>query len=101
MSWGKRLTDADAFARVLRRVGADLVVHGHLHRFIRQELPGPLGQIPVQGCASSTWLSPSDTARRAQYLLYETSGQELSGTRLRRYDPQQGAFTPADLPAPG
>lgn len=98
---GKRLTDADALGRMLRRVGADLVVHGHLHRFIRQELPGPLGLIPVQGCASSTWLSPSHTARRAQYLLYQVSGTALADMRLRRYDPDQGKFAPADPPVEG
>ena len=98
VTWGKRLTDAGALKQMLRRVGAELVVHGHLHRFIRNSLPGPLGEIPVQGCASSTWLSPSDTERRAQYLLYEVEGRDLVGLRRRRFDPAEGAFLPAPVP---
>lgn len=98
VSWGKRLTDAAAFKQMLRRVGAELVVHGHLHRFIRNNLPGPLGEIPVQGCASSTWLSPKDVDRRAQYLLYEVEGLDLVGLRMRRFDPAEGAFFEAPLP---
>ena len=99
VSWGKRLTDADDLKRLLRRVGAELVVHGHLHRFVRDTLAGPFGDIPVQGCASSTWMSPSDQERRAQYLLYEVEGRTITGLRRRRFDPTEGTYTEAPEPA--
>lgn len=80
IKWHNRLTDAGAFLDLLRRAGADLVVHGHLHRFCQESLQGPDGRIPLLGVGSSTWLSPRDPGRRAQYNLYDI-GEGFSFTR--------------------
>jgi len=94
VKWHARLTDADAFAALLARTGAELVVHGHLHRFIERSLPGPAGtQIPVVGVGSSTWLSPRDPERRAQYNLYRVGEGASFSVARRRYDPAAGAFS--------
>ncbi len=97
-SWDRRLTDADALKAMLRRVGADLVVHGHIHHHTRASIPGPLGDIPVVSCASSTWLGEHDPPRRAQYNLYETDGKTLTRIRVRRLDSSDGAFEEVEEP---
>jgi 3',5'-cyclic AMP phosphodiesterase CpdA len=91
--WHNRLLDAGPFLALLARTGADLVVHGHLHRFARLELAGPGGQtIPLIGVGSGTWLSPADDQRRAQYNLYEIEAGRLRGVRRRRYEPGRRRF---------
>jgi 3',5'-cyclic AMP phosphodiesterase CpdA len=84
--WHNRLTDAAELRELLARAGAELVVHGHLHRPLRQGTPGPAGEIPVVGVGSSTWISPHAEERRAQYNLYEVEGRRLARVRTRRYD---------------
>jgi 3',5'-cyclic AMP phosphodiesterase CpdA len=100
VDWHNRLTDHAALAAMLGRAGAELVVHGHLHRFIERRLAGPAGaEIPVIGVCSSTWLSPKDPARRAQYHIYRIGkgeGQDHRGAfelERRRFDPASGAFS--------
>ena len=91
--WHNNLTDHQAFAAMLSRAGADLVLHGHIHRQTRQALAGPGGEeIPVISAASGTWLSPDDPSRRAQYNLYQIQGQRLEQVIVRRFDPGQGVF---------
>jgi 3',5'-cyclic AMP phosphodiesterase CpdA len=92
VKWHNRLTDAAAFADLLRATGAELVVHGHLHRPLRESLPGPDGSVPVVGVGSATWLSPKDPARRAQYNLYEIADRSLARLRTRRYEPASQTF---------
>lgn len=57
-AWHKRLTDASALRKILRRRGAELVLHGHNHRnrVSRIERDGP--DIPVVGVAAAA-LRPS------------------------------------------
>lgn len=93
--WHNGLTDAEALLEVLREAGADLVVHGHIHRHSRGSVPGPDGEIPVISAGSGTWLSPDDPERRAQYNLYRLRDGALDAVQIRRYNPQSGAFEPA------
>jgi 3',5'-cyclic AMP phosphodiesterase CpdA len=78
------LRDARALCDVLRRAGAELVLHGHLHRTSVVSLEGPHGPIPVVGGRSA-----SDVGRRpkkrAQYHLFdiEASGREAGRPRFR------------------
>ncbi len=95
--WHARLTDARSFKAMLRRTGAELVVHGHLHRHLHQSIPTPRGHIPVIGVGSGTWLSPDDPARRAQYNLYEIQERSLVSVTVRRYNPDTGKFEVAAL----
>jgi 3',5'-cyclic AMP phosphodiesterase CpdA len=50
----KALEDADRFAAVIRRTGAELILHGHCHRLCQAELDGPRAPIPVLGVSSAT-----------------------------------------------
>lgn len=50
----KRLLDADKFREVLRRHGAELVLHGHDHIHSLVMLEGPSGKIPAVGVPSAS-----------------------------------------------
>jgi hypothetical protein len=39
---------------MLGRVGAELVLHGHLHRSLLGRIAGPAGDIPVMGVVSAS-----------------------------------------------
>jgi 3',5'-cyclic AMP phosphodiesterase CpdA len=90
--WSNRLVDSDKFAEVIARAGAELIVHGHLHRTCHDELKGPAGPVPVIGVCSSTWLNPRDSERTARYHVYRVQGGQLAGLETRRFDPLCGRF---------
>lgn len=64
----KALDDAPALAAVLARAGAELVLHGHLHRAGLERL-GPDGPVPVLGAASAS--SNRGGVRAARWNLVE------------------------------
>ena len=73
----RNLRDRDAFAQVLARAGADLVLHGHDHEDQRAELPGPDGRaIPVIGAGSASYAGGPE--RRARYSVYEFEGRSIT-----------------------
>jgi len=94
----RALRDAEAFRGVLRRSGADLVLHGHGHRSVFQSLEGPDGPIPVVGARSASYLG-DDPEKLAQYHVYEIEPSPTAATRFairveaRGFDPAQGRFT--------
>jgi 3',5'-cyclic AMP phosphodiesterase CpdA len=53
-AWRKRLRDAPAVRDMLGRAGAELVLHGHLHRSLLGRIAGPMGDIPVMGVVSAS-----------------------------------------------
>jgi 3',5'-cyclic AMP phosphodiesterase CpdA len=64
------LRDRDALAAVLKRVGAELVLHGHDHEDQRAALIGPGGKaIPVIGAGSGSYAG--EPLRRARYNIFE------------------------------
>ncbi len=77
----RALTDAGRLAEVLARRGAELVLHGHVHRSCAVEIVGPSGPIPCVGvrAASARGRRPE---RRAQYHLFRIDG-EAPPFRLR------------------
>jgi 3',5'-cyclic AMP phosphodiesterase CpdA len=94
----RSLRDAGKLRSVLARAGAELVLHGHLHRQRVGSLPGPAGPIPVV-CARSASDCGLRPARRAQYHLYEIEPDGAGPgarfrirMRVRGYDPQTGGF---------
>jgi 3',5'-cyclic AMP phosphodiesterase CpdA len=68
VTW-RALTDSAAVREVLRRAGADLVLHGHAHLTMRARLPGPDKPIPVVGVRSASDIG-SAPDRVAQYHIY-------------------------------
>lgn len=65
----KSLVDAPAFRELLGRVGAEMVLHGHDHRFFEGEIAGPMGPVPVFGVPSASALSQGGKPA-AHYQLY-------------------------------
>jgi 3',5'-cyclic AMP phosphodiesterase CpdA len=68
----RQLIDQEAFRAVIKRSGAELILHGHHHRFSVGELPVPGGSAPVIGVPSAS------ACRRighehASYHLYRLS----------------------------
>jgi len=91
----RSLLDAAAFGDVLRRRGAELVLHGHLHRTTLASLPGPERPIPVAGVPSASHAGPTPK-RCAAYHLYEIDGARgrfAIRRRVRAWDPMLGCFT--------
>jgi 3',5'-cyclic AMP phosphodiesterase CpdA len=69
----RRLTDAAAVRDVLRRYGAELVLHGHHHEASLVRLPGPRGAIPCVGVPSASG-APGHKEVPAGYNLYTIEG---------------------------
>lgn len=69
LSARRRLEDADGLADVVRQRGAELILHGHIHRRSRAYLPGPAGPIPVIGSPSASETSP-DPVHRAGFGIF-------------------------------
>jgi 3',5'-cyclic AMP phosphodiesterase CpdA len=103
----RALRDRKALHAVLRRVGCELVLHGHEHRDLRGELPGPSGPIPVIGVGSGTYEDgrPGQLDRRARYNIYTVTGSASTGFSLdiaqRVHDPASGRFIPYLPPGAG
>jgi 3',5'-cyclic AMP phosphodiesterase CpdA len=50
----KELSDQRAVREAIARVGADLVLHGHMHRTMLGRIDSPQGPVPVLGVASTS-----------------------------------------------
>ena len=66
------LTDARECEALLRRQGADLVIHGHNHKFSLSRIDADGRAIPVVGVSSASAAGGTRT-HRAAYNLYELS----------------------------
>lgn len=91
----RALLDAEAFGAVLRRAGAELVLHGHMHRVSIASLAGPAGTIPVV-CVPASSNVGHNPEKRSRYHLVRvepTGGRGFRlGLRARGYDPGSGRF---------
>jgi 3',5'-cyclic AMP phosphodiesterase CpdA len=91
----KRLADAEDFREVIARSGAELVLHGHEHRFRFSELRGPRGPVPVFGVPSASLFPRNVSAAAGQYHLHriEQRGEywEIE-THIRAYRVDLGHF---------
>jgi 3',5'-cyclic AMP phosphodiesterase CpdA len=91
------LRDHADFAAVIERSGAELVLHGHEHEDLYEELAGPDGPVPVRGIQSGTY-EAGKLALRARYRIYEI-GAVSRGARptviseaLRVWNPAEQTF---------
>lgn len=89
------LKDRDALAELLAEVGADLVLHGHEHRDLYFELPGPDGAIPVRGIQSGTY-EAGKADRRARYRVYEVLDGSVVSEEMRVWEPSSRQFVADD-----
>lgn len=93
----RELDDAAALRAVLRRTGADLVLHGHTHETHVARVEGPEGPIPVVGVRSASNVG-NNPKKRAQWHLYEVDRDSGNGhrfrlrMRVRGYDRATGSF---------
>jgi 3',5'-cyclic AMP phosphodiesterase CpdA len=95
----RELRDGEALREVLARAGAELVLHGHMHRTRLGSLPGPDRAIPVVGARSASDVG-SRPEKRAQYHLYAgepaADGRVRIRMSVRGYDPATGGFGAED-----
>jgi 3',5'-cyclic AMP phosphodiesterase CpdA len=90
----KRLLDSAEFRAVLKRAGAELVLHGHDHRFLEAEIEGADGPVPVFGVPSASAL-PYSNRPGAHYFLHDVEESDAGWTltvRARGPRPEDGRF---------
>ncbi len=82
---GRGLRDNRAFAAIIARHGAELVIHGHNHRAMVAHMAGPAAQVPVVGVPSASAV-PGSPDHRAAYHLFTVArdGAGWSVTARRR-----------------
>jgi len=92
--WRKSLMDAEAFESILAKTGAELVLHGHLHKLQDVQIQGPRGPVPVVGVPSTSGVEPDHgPERQAAYHLFEIERKDGAwGVRMtiRMYDAAKG-----------
>ncbi len=64
------LANAELFRHAIAEAGAELVLHGHLHKTVIVTLPGPSGDVPVLGVASAS-SGAAHGEEPARYNLFE------------------------------
>jgi 3',5'-cyclic AMP phosphodiesterase CpdA len=105
--WARHLRDHEKLARVVEKVGAELILHGHEHLNLSARLKGPAGDVPVLGIQSGTYdPGPSEgktdramqhaESRRARYRVFtveRVGGRpSVTGVELRAWDGAQRRF---------
>jgi 3',5'-cyclic AMP phosphodiesterase CpdA len=70
---GRALSDAYDFERMIKRTGAELVIHGHNHKLQTARIEGPRGPVPVIGVASGSAVGGTPD-HRAGYNLFAIEG---------------------------
>jgi len=93
IGWRKALADRPALAAVLRRAGAELVLHGHARDARLDALPGPREPIPCM-CVPSSSALPSawDQGARWHRLSVLDAVERRLEVEVRRWSPDDRAF---------
>jgi 3',5'-cyclic AMP phosphodiesterase CpdA len=95
--WSRALHDADDLTAVLRRFGAELVLHGHHHRHTVNWLETSSGVIPIVGAPSASAAHRVGRKPAARFNMYriERAGERwrvaLTGRALRAENFAAGA----------
>jgi 3',5'-cyclic AMP phosphodiesterase CpdA len=81
----RRLTDASGLQQVLKRAGAELILHGHSHCWMQTSVSGPRTEIPALGIPSAS-ARVTRPGRRAGYSILDItttgSGWDLQVTQF-------------------
>ncbi len=96
----KSLVDSELFRHAVEEAGAELVLHGHDHRFELGELRGPEGPVPVIGVASASAAASRHHASPSQYHLYDierSGGGWTLRWRTREFDAPASRFVEAGV----
>jgi 3',5'-cyclic AMP phosphodiesterase CpdA len=86
------LRDRGRLQKLLAKLGAELVLHGHEHRDIRVTLPGRDAPIPVIGVGSGTY-DDRRRERRARYNVYTVENGQLAAVETRVHDADADRFS--------
>ena len=70
------LVDGARFAAAIARAGAELVLHGHMHRMSQRAIDTPRGAVPVIGVASASARAQHAHREQAQFHLYRVSRED-------------------------
>lgn len=94
IGWRKALADGDELRAVLRRAGAELVLHGHARNARLDTIDGPVGSIPSLCVPSSTALpNPQDEGARWHRLRWVgEAGERRIEVTVRRWSVPAQAF---------
>ena len=93
------LKDRAEFAAVIKDCGAEIVLHGHEHRNLRELLEGPSGPIEVLGVPSGTY-EAGHPDRTARYRIVEIDGGRVVGQSLRVWHRDRKVFAADDHEQP-
>ena len=80
-AWSKRLIGARRFRKMIREVGAELILHGHTHIDSYEHIAGPNGDVPVIGVPSASKAPATELAKghkhpAARYNLFSIEETE-------------------------
>ncbi|GAB4391338.1 MAG: metallophosphoesterase [Kiloniellaceae bacterium] len=95
--WRKRLVDAGPFREVIAGAGAELILHGHDHKFGVERIAGPDGEVPVIGVpsASATREGKHPIAHYQLYRIEQVGNDWRVEVTARGFDPASGRFREA------
>ena len=93
----KALADRDELRALLRKTGAELVLHGHARGARLESIPGPRGPIPVLCVPSSSALpNPRDEAARWHMVSLPGPGEpRWARVQVRQWSLADGGFADA------
>jgi 3',5'-cyclic AMP phosphodiesterase CpdA len=92
--WDNGLADAKDLRRVVAEVGAELILHGHMHRPMEATIAAGNGRAIVYGTGSAS-LDAEESAYRAQLRVIEISSERaMVSCRLLVHEPSSDTFVP-------
>ncbi len=94
--WHKRLSDASRVRTVVKRAGAELILHGHTHVDSFEHIDGPAGPVPVVGVPSATSV-PGGHKPAARYNLFKIEKADDGWTCRMEEHGFEGPNTPVTL----
>jgi 3',5'-cyclic AMP phosphodiesterase CpdA len=95
-SWRRRLKDGHSLHQLVARCGAELILHGHVHKAVHHTLSTPSGQTTVVGATSASSSSLTDNRRACYYVHTLLASETAWDVHLaqRVYCPEARGFIP-------